>query len=90
MAKPDEDSETGLIFKGDGTLLQQERENCRTVKEAGQAGLTCDRTFVDAVLSGDASQIRSPYADAIKSLAFTMACNESMATGLPVKLMLAD
>jgi predicted dehydrogenase len=90
QAEPDSGSESGLIFKGDGTLVQQDRESCRTVKEAGQAGLTCDRTFIDAVLSGDASQIRSPYADAVKSLAFTLACNESMATRRPVEIALAD
>ena len=48
--------------------------------------MACDRTFVEAVLTGDASRIRSPYADAVKSLAFTLACNESMDTGLPVRV----
>ncbi|MDW7656032.1 MAG: Gfo/Idh/MocA family oxidoreductase [Bacillota bacterium] len=89
-AKADDDSENGLIFKGDGTLVQQDKESYRTVKETGDAGLTCDRTFIDAVLSGDASQIRSPYPDAVKSLVFTMACNESMATGSPVEIILTD
>lgn len=76
----------GLIFKGDGTLASSGTEAAHTVKDNGSAGQTCDRTFVDAVLSGDGSKIRSPYADAVKTLAFTLACNFSMETGQPVDL----
>jgi len=79
-------SSEGLIFKGDGTMVQSGREQALTVKESGDAGLRCDRTFIDAVLSGDAGKIRSPYADAVKSLAFTLACNQSMATGQTVDI----
>lgn len=86
----DENDESGLIFKGDGTMVQRDRESFKSVNETGDAGLTCDRTFIDAVLSGDGSQIRSPYADAVKSLTFTLACNESMATGRPVRTALSD
>ncbi len=43
-----------------------------------------DRVFVNAVLSGDASAIKSPYADAIKTMALTCAAEESMASGEPV------
>ena len=45
-----------------------------------------NRTIIDAVKTGDASKIRSPYEDALKSLRLTFACNESLKTGLPVKL----
>ena len=47
----------------------------------------CDREFVNAVISGDGSKIRSSYADGAKSLALCLACNESMETGLPVKVV---
>ncbi len=57
-----------------------------TYKQEGDAGLLCDRAFIDAVITGDASKIRSPYEDAVKSLEFTLACNRSMETGLPVKI----
>lgn len=40
-----------------------------------------DRAFIDAVKSGDASSIRSDYADALKTLKLGFACNESMASG---------
>jgi hypothetical protein len=40
-----------------------------------------DRDFIDAVKSGDGSQIRSPYEDALKSLKVGFAANRSMETG---------
>lgn len=49
-------------------------------------GLIEDRVFLDAVKTGDASKIRSPYADACKSLALTLACNESIETGKEIIL----
>ena len=51
-------------------------------------GMALDRVFIDAVKSGDPSQIRSPYADAIKSLKFTLATNTSIDTGKAVYLNL--
>jgi len=49
-------------------------------------GVDCDRTFIDAVITGDPSAIRSPYSDALKSVALVLACDESMETGQPVKV----
>jgi myo-inositol 2-dehydrogenase/D-chiro-inositol 1-dehydrogenase len=40
-----------------------------------------DRVFVDAVKSGDGSKIRSPYSDAVKSLAISLAANKSGKSG---------
>ncbi len=74
----------GLVVKGDGTLSAG--SDCVTLKDDGKAGITCDRTFVDAVLTGDGSAIRSPYADAVKTLAFVLACNQSMEENKPVKV----
>lgn len=82
FAKAGESGE-GLVFKGDGTLAAGGGAH-RVYEDDGLAGVRCDRTFVDAVLTGDASAIRSPYADAVRSLAFTLACNESMDTGKPI------
>jgi predicted dehydrogenase len=45
-------------------------------------GQSIDRVFVDAVKSGDGSKIRSPYADAVKSLAISLAANRSGRTGV--------
>lgn len=77
----------GFVIKGDGALGEATGDSI-LYREEGDAGILCDRTFIEAVISGDGSKIRSPYRDAFKSVAFTMACNESMATGKPVKVEL--
>ena len=76
----------GFVIKGDGALGKA--GGSIVYHEEGDAGILCDRTFIEAVISGDGSKVRSPYRDAFKSVAFTMACNESMATGKPVKVEL--
>lgn len=40
-----------------------------------------DKVFIDAVRSGDGSKIRSPYSDAVKSLAISLAANKSGKSG---------
>jgi len=80
-----DDGSDGLVVKGDGSMTAS-NEGGIVYKQDGDAGLLCDRTFIDAVLTGDGSKIRSPYEDAVKSLEFTLACNKSMETGLPVKI----
>lgn len=81
----DENEIGNLVVKGDGGLSNASKEGT-IVKNEGDSGFTCDRTFLEAVLSRDASKIRSPYSDALKTLAFGLACNKSMDTGLPVKV----
>lgn len=44
-------------------------------------GFEANRTFIEAVKSGDGSRIRSPYSDAVKTLAVTLAANESIRRG---------
>ena len=83
----DKAAQTEGTIAGDGTQRKSDNEVGITVKNHVDFGLVCDRTFIDAVLTGDASKIRSPYADAYKSVAFVMACNKSMETGLPVKVV---
>ncbi|MDR3314538.1 MAG: Gfo/Idh/MocA family oxidoreductase [Oscillospiraceae bacterium] len=56
----------------DEKILQRWKHDWQTVM---------NRTFIDAVRTGDTSAIRSPYADALKSLRLCLACNESMETG---------
>lgn len=81
--KPPEKKD-GLVVKGDGTLSAT--GDCMTYRDDGTAGRACDRAFVDAVLTGDALFIRSSYDDAVKSLAFVLACNQSMAENRPVMM----
>jgi len=45
-----------------------------------------DRCFLDAVRTGRKTKIRSSYTDAVKTFAVTDAANESMRSGLPVKV----
>ena len=74
----------GLVTKGDGAVGKGGKSF--VYREEGDAGILCDRTFIEAVISGDGSRIRSPYRDAYKSVEFAMACNESMETGKPVRI----
>ncbi len=78
------DSEEGFVIKGDGYLGKT--AGVTTYKHEGDAGVLCDRTFIEAVISGVGSKIRSPYEDALKTLIFTLSCNKSIETGLPVKI----
>ena len=57
----------------------------REYRTAVDQGMTLDRTFIDAIKSGDGSLIRSPYGDAVESLRLALAANQSMETGLVVK-----
>ncbi|MHB1355258.1 MAG: Gfo/Idh/MocA family protein [Anaerolineae bacterium] len=43
-----------------------------------------DGAFIEAVKTGNVSLVRSPYADALKTLAFCLAANKSLETGQPV------
>lgn len=79
------DAVSNTFIKGDGGLTQS-FDGALTYKNEVDFGTICDRTFVDAVISGDKSKILSPYSDAVKSLAFTLACNESLDKNAPVKV----
>lgn len=45
-----------------------------------------DEAFIEAVKSGNRSLVLSPYADALKTLAFCLAANKSLETSAPVKV----
>lgn len=62
--------------RGEPTVYEKQRDH----------SLMCDRTFVEAVISGDGSKIRNTYAESFKSLALALACRKSLDTGLPVKV----
>jgi myo-inositol 2-dehydrogenase/D-chiro-inositol 1-dehydrogenase len=58
----------------------------REERRAIDQGMRSDRTFIDAVKAKDPTMVRSPYRDALKSLAVTIAANESLETGDPIKV----
>ena len=64
----------------------QPKSVAKIYKPETDCGMLCDHTFIEAVQTGDPSKIKSPYEDAVKSVLFTLACNESMETGKPVKV----
>ena len=74
---------------GGGTPCVSDDGKGVVYRNANDYGAECDRAFIDAVISGDPSAIRSPYADALKSVALVLACNESMDSGQPVKVKYA-
>lgn len=78
------EQENASVIKGDGMMRGSSQGT--VIKNDSDAGVLAERTFIDAVLTGDGSHIRSPYSDGIKSVAFTLACNESMAKGTVVKV----
>ena len=60
-------------------------ENGETEERTG-ANRSIDAVFVDAVRTGDPSGILSPYSDAVKSLAVSLAANTSGAEGRAVRV----
>ena len=85
--KDDQAGDNGLVFKGDGTMKASEGGGITITEDGSYGGIRCDRTFVDAVLTGDGSKIRSPYADAVRTMEFVLACNRSMESDAPVRIV---
>ena len=51
-----------------------------------ETSLSIDEVFVKAVRSGDRSQILSPYSDAVKTMAISIAANQSGHTSKPIQI----
>lgn len=64
-----------------------ERKSGTFLQQAGSEShhLAID-AFIDALRTGSRGQIQSPYSDSIKTLAVTLAINESLETNAPVML----
>ena len=75
--------ENQLIHWGVGGLGV--REDGEVVTKTAP-GPSIDEVFVDAIRSGDPSKILSPYSDAVKSLAISLAAIQSSETGEPVSV----
>jgi len=70
--------EASILHWTGGTAVLMPEPETPLERKPGQS---IDKVFVDAVRSGDGSKIRSPYADAVKSLAISLAMNRSGRTG---------
>jgi predicted dehydrogenase len=71
------------LMSGSGCKLIEAGKRTEFVSRAN-AYLREDQVFLEAIRSGDGARIRSSYADAVKSLAVSLAANESYQTGKPV------
>lgn len=70
-----------LIAEVSGTLRLIEPGKRTEITSRNNAYQTENEVFINAVKTGDPSAIRSPYSDAVKTLAVTLAANESAAKG---------
>ncbi|NLK08955.1 MAG: Gfo/Idh/MocA family oxidoreductase [Firmicutes bacterium] len=62
------------------------RQSIREEKRAIDPGMRSDRTFINAVKANDPTMVRSPYKDALRTLAVTLAANESFASNRPIEV----
>ena len=82
------------IFAKDMTIEYRERKSITVITEAGSETTDVqneywqelDNAFIDAVRKGDGSELRSPYADALKTQEVAMAVNKSLETGEGVQI----
>lgn len=70
-----------VIEQRGGTVKLIESHATTELKTQVNPTVVEDQLFIDAVESGDRSKIRSPYADAVKTLAVTLAANLSAERG---------
>jgi predicted dehydrogenase len=63
-----------------------DKDTKEIVKQEGDVFEAEDRAFLEAVEKNEPSLVRTPYEDALKTLAVALAANESMETGKPVRL----
>ncbi len=78
--------DTRIEYELRSAVRYHSRYLVREEKRAIDQGLRSDRTFIDAVKAKDPTMVRSPYKDALRSLAVTLAANESFETGKPIKV----
>lgn len=76
-----------LVLEIHGDLKVIEPGHTETFTGGVNSMLEENRAFIDAVRSGDAREVRSTYGDAVKTLATTLACNESARTGQLVEVV---
>ncbi len=85
-------AKTAVKFSGwghDAKIATQDAEgkvDAEAVSSVSEIFPIEDRTFLDAVRSGDRSKIMTDYADAFKTSQITLGANESMVTGKPVAI----
>jgi len=69
-----------------GKLVETEADRREEYSSRDNPYLNEDRAFIEAIRTGDASLIRSTYSDGVRTLAVTLAADESARTGKPVSV----
>jgi len=79
---------TTALFTGWEHSLRLLREGMEPEEIPGEQNIfeIEDNAFIDAVRLRDSSRILCPYSDGLKTLEVTLAANESMSTGKPIKV----
>lgn len=75
-----------VIEYDEGIKIIKPNQEVKISSSIFAAGLLEDQIFIEAVKTKDASRIRSTYSDALKTLALTLAADESMRTGKVIKI----
>jgi len=70
-----------LDYRLRNNLIIRTASETRDIRRGVDQTYLLDKAFVEAVATGDASGIRSPYPDALKTLELGFAANESMESG---------
>ncbi|MCS7253012.1 MAG: Gfo/Idh/MocA family oxidoreductase [Armatimonadota bacterium] len=80
---------TTVLFTGWEHNARIMRVGEDTIEIAGEPNIfeIEDRAFMQAILTGDRTLIKSPYPDGAKTAEVTLAANKSMETGKPVSLV---
>lgn len=89
-----EEHKGGLEVIADGATLEVHQDRVEGVVDGEEIAEEFDENpyavevaaFLDAVETRDRSSVRAPYADATKSLALTLAVNDSIERGEPIDL----
>lgn len=76
--------DTVIEYNGGVKIIKPKQES--KIFSSIDAGLLEDQVFMEAVKTKDTSRIRSTYSDALKTLALTLAADESMRGGRVVKV----
>ena len=74
-----------VIDGGNLTILEKGAAPLNFKPELDVYGVQ-DDLFIEAIIKGDQNLILSSYEDGLKTLAVTLAANQSYETGLPVKV----
>ena len=75
-----------VIEHSGGHLMVKTKDGVKHVDPLLAPNFEISKAFVHAVKTGDSSAIKSPYADAVKSTAISLAALKSAETGKPVDL----